>query len=113
MTGPSHPELLDWLTTEFVSQGWDQKAMQRLIVTSNTYRQASTVTREILDRDPANMLFTRGPRFRVEAPSARTTVAAYGRLLSTSSKRRRWLSGIALGTRRLCERAVRLKDSQT
>ena len=41
---PSHPELLDWLATEFVRTGWDVKAMQRLIVTSATYRQASQAT---------------------------------------------------------------------
>jgi hypothetical protein len=80
---PSHPELLDWLATEFVSQGWDQKAMQRLIVTSSTYRQASTVTPELLDRDPANVLFTRGPRFRVEAEMVRDIALAVSGLLST------------------------------
>lgn len=82
-SGPSHPELLDWLTTELVSQGWDQKAMHRLIVTSNTYRQASTVTPELLDRDPANMLFTRGPRFRVEAEMVRDIALTASGLLST------------------------------
>ena len=41
---PSHPELLDWLATEFVRSGWDVRAMQRLIVTSAVYRQASKVT---------------------------------------------------------------------
>jgi hypothetical protein len=82
-SGPSHPDLLDWPTTEFVSQGWDQKAIQRLIVTSNTYRQASTVTPELLDRDPANMLFTDGPRFRVEAEMVRDIALAASGLLST------------------------------
>src|SRR5262245_35807588 len=80
---PSHPELLDWLATEFVSQGWNEKAMQRLIVTSSTYRQASTVTSEILERDPANVLFTRGPRFRVEAEMVRDIALAASGLLST------------------------------
>ena len=41
---PVHPELLDWLATEFISSGWDIRAMQRLIVTSATYRQSSAVT---------------------------------------------------------------------
>ena len=80
---PSHPELLDWLATEFVAKGWDQKAMFRLIVTSNTYRQASTVTPELLDRDPANVLLTRGPRFRVEAEMVRDIALAASGLLST------------------------------
>ena len=38
---PSHPELLDWLATEFVNSGWDIKRMHKLIVTSNTYQQSS------------------------------------------------------------------------
>jgi hypothetical protein len=79
---PSHPELLDWLATEFMSRGWDQKAMFRLILTSNTYRQASTVTPELLDRDPANVLFTRGPRFRVEAETVRDIALSASGLLS-------------------------------
>ena len=41
---PSHPELLDWLAVEFPSRGWSEKAMQRLIVTSATYRQSSRAT---------------------------------------------------------------------
>ena len=46
---PSHPELLDWLATEFVRTGWDVRAMQRLIVTSATYRQSSVVTPALLE----------------------------------------------------------------
>ena len=46
---PVHPELLDWLATEFVRTGWDVRAMQRLIVTSATYRQSSKVTAELLE----------------------------------------------------------------
>jgi hypothetical protein len=80
---PSHPELLDWLATEFVSRGWDEKAIHRLIVTSNTYRQASTVTPALLDRDPANILLARGPRFRVEAEMVRDIVLRASGLLST------------------------------
>ncbi len=49
---PSHPELLDWLATEFVRTGWDIKAMQRLIVTSATYRQSSRVSPELLETRP-------------------------------------------------------------
>jgi hypothetical protein len=79
---PSHPELLDWLATEFVAKGWDQKAMDRLIVTSSTYRQASTVTPTLMDRDPANVLLTRGPRFRVEAEMVRDIALSASGLLS-------------------------------
>src|SRR5205814_3057989 len=56
---PSHPELLDWLATEFVRSGWDIKAMHRLIVTSATYRQSSKVTPTLLERDPTNRLLVR------------------------------------------------------
>jgi hypothetical protein len=80
---PSHPELLDWLATEFVARKWDQKSMHRLIVTSSTYRQASTVTPELQERDPANVLLTRGPRFRVEAETVRDIALTASGLLST------------------------------
>jgi hypothetical protein len=79
---PSHPELLDWLATEFVSNGWDTKAIQRLIVTSSTYRQSSTVTTELQERDPGNALLARAPRFRVEAEMVRDIALSAGGLLS-------------------------------
>ena len=68
---PSNPELLDWLATEFMRSGWDIRAMQRLIVTSATYRQSSRVTPELLERDPENRLLARGPRFRLPAEMVR------------------------------------------
>jgi hypothetical protein len=68
---PSHPELLDWLTTELVQTGWDVKGMQRLLVTSATYRQSSRLTPEVQDRDPDNRLLARGPRFRLSAEEVR------------------------------------------
>src|SRR5580704_13053659 len=49
---PSHPELLDWLATEFISSGWNVKALQKLIVTSATYLQSSRATPDLLQRDP-------------------------------------------------------------
>jgi hypothetical protein len=64
---PSHPELLDWLATEFIRGGWDVKAMQKLIVMSATYRQSSKVTPDLEERDPENRLLARGPRFRLPA----------------------------------------------
>jgi hypothetical protein len=68
---PSHPELLDWLATEFLRTGWDVKAMQRLIVTSATYRQTSATTPTVHQRDPENRLLARGPRFRLSAEMIR------------------------------------------
>ena len=68
---PSHPELLDWLATEFFRRGWSLKAMHRLIVTSATYRQTSQVSSEQKERDPENILLARSPRLRVEAEIVR------------------------------------------
>ncbi len=68
---PSHPELLDWLAVEFMDRGWSLKELHRLIVTSATYRQASRVTPQLLEKDPQNRLLTRGPRFRAEAEIVR------------------------------------------
>ncbi|MBI4905669.1 MAG: DUF1553 domain-containing protein [Acidobacteria bacterium] len=68
---PSHPELLDWLTTEFVRTGWDVKAMVKLMVTSAAYRQSSSATPELTQRDPENRLLARGPRFRMPAEMVR------------------------------------------
>jgi len=62
---PAHMALLDWLAVEFRSQGWSQKRMHRLLVTSATYRQASRVTAEHLTKDPENRLHGRASRFRM------------------------------------------------
>ncbi len=78
---PSHPELLDWLATELVRTGWDVKAMQKLIVTSATYRQNSRITKELAERDPENRLLARGPRQRLSAEAARDNALAIGGLL--------------------------------
>jgi len=69
--GPSHPELLDWLATEFIRNGWDQKAIRRLIVNSATYRQQSQATAKLVSADPENRLLARGPRFRLAAEEIR------------------------------------------
>jgi hypothetical protein len=62
---------LDWLATEFVRRGWDVKAMQRLIVTSATYRQSSRTTPELRRVDPENLLLARAPRLRLPAEVVR------------------------------------------
>src|SRR5262245_13190357 len=64
---PTHPELLDWLATEFVRTGWDVKHMQKLIVMSATYRQSSVVNRSLLAKDPENRLLARQTRLRLPA----------------------------------------------
>jgi hypothetical protein len=78
---PSHPELLDWLATEFIRTGWDVKRMQRLIVTSATYRQSSKLTPQLLAKDPENRLLARGPRSRVDAEAVRDTALYISGLL--------------------------------
>ena len=78
---PSHPELLDWLATEFVRSGWNVKAMQRLIVTSATYRQSSKTNSMLIQRDSENRLLARGPRFRLAAEVVRDNALAISGLL--------------------------------
>ena len=79
---PTHPELLDWLATEFIREGWSMKRMHRLIVLSATYRQSSAVTPELLERDPQNRLLARGPRMRLSAEAIRDAALAASGLLS-------------------------------
>ena len=78
---PVHPELLDWLASEFVESGWDVKALLKTIVTSATYRQASKVTPELIERDPENRLLARGPRYRLPAGTIRDQALAVSGLL--------------------------------
>ncbi len=78
---PTHPELLDWLASEFVELGWDVKAMHRLIVTSATYRQSSHVTPGLLERDPDNLLLARMSRVRLSAQAIRDQALAVSGLL--------------------------------
>jgi hypothetical protein len=78
---PSHPELLDWLSREFIDSGWDVKKLQKLIVMSNTYQQSSKVTPELLKRDGDNILLARGPRFRLDAESIRDSALITSGLL--------------------------------
>lgn len=78
----SHPELLDWLATEFPRQKWSMKALHRLIVTSATYRQSSRVSPLLLERDPANRLLARGPRQRLDAEMLRDNALSIAGLVS-------------------------------
>jgi len=78
---PTHPQLLDWLATEFIRTNWDIKAMQRLMVTSAAYRQSSHLTPELHEKDPENRLLARGPRFRLPAEMVRDNALAISGLL--------------------------------
>jgi len=86
---PTHPELLDWLATEFMeptwqangAHAWDVKHLLRTIVTSHTYRQASLSSPRLNERDPDNRLLTRQSRFRVDAESVRDIALAVSGLL--------------------------------
>ena len=81
---PTHPELLDWLASEFVRQNWSQKAIHRLIVTSATYRQSSKQRPEIEEADPYNKLLARQNRLRLEAELIRDAgLSASGLLTDT------------------------------
>jgi len=78
---PTHPELLDWLACEFRDSGWDVKHMIRLIVTSRTYRQSSSLQPAALAVDPANrLLASQNPR-RLEAEFVRDNALAIAGLL--------------------------------
>jgi uncharacterized protein DUF1553/uncharacterized protein DUF1549/concanavalin A-like lectin/glucanase superfamily protein/cytochrome c len=78
---PSHPELLDWLATEFIRTGWDVRALQKTIVMSATYRQDSKMNPDIVQRDPENRLLSHGPNFRLPAATIRDQALAISGLL--------------------------------
>ena len=78
---PRHPELLDWLAVEFRESGWDVKHLVRLMVTSRTYRQTSSASRELLARDPENRELARQGRWRIEAEMVRDSALQVSGLL--------------------------------
>jgi hypothetical protein len=78
---PSHPELLDTLALWFAGNGWDVKALARLIVTSATYRQDAQPRPELSERDPHNTLLARGPSQRLSAEQLRDQALAASGLL--------------------------------
>ena len=78
---PTHPELLDWLAQELIDRDWNLKTIQRLIVTSATYRQASTNDIEAAKIDPRNKLLWRFPPRRLEAEAIRDSMLATSDLL--------------------------------
>ena len=78
---PTHPELLDWLSAEFVDSGWDLRHMLKLMVMSATYRQSSYTSFEIMERDPANSFYARSPSYRWPAEFIRDNFLAASGLL--------------------------------
>ncbi|RMF38804.1 MAG: DUF1553 domain-containing protein, partial [Planctomycetota bacterium] len=80
-TPPSHPELLDWLAAELIAQQWSIEHIQRMILTSATYRQSSAASAEKLVRDPHNRWLARGPKRRLTAFELRDQALAVAGLL--------------------------------
>ena len=79
---PTHPELLDWMATEFVRLNWDVKAFLKTVVMSASYRQSAESTPEKLEKDFFNQLLSRGPRFRLDAEQVRDQALALSGLLT-------------------------------
>ena len=75
-TPPTHPELLEWLAVSFMENGWSLKSLHRQIMTSSTYRQASLLRDESVERDADNRWLSRMPMRRLEAESVRDTLLA-------------------------------------
>jgi hypothetical protein len=81
---PSHPELLEWLSVEFRDKGWDVKKMVRLMVTSRTYRQSSSLRPDLKEADPNNrLLASQNPR-RLDAEFVRDNALFISGLLNTA-----------------------------
>jgi hypothetical protein len=78
---PTHPELLDWLSRDFVNSKWDVKRLVKKIVMSATYRQSSDVSKELFQRDPENLLLARAPRYRLSAEMLRDNALSVSGLL--------------------------------
>jgi hypothetical protein len=81
-TLPTHPELLDWLATEYVRLGWSTKKLHRLLVTSDTYKRSSVADEKLREVDPRNELYARQNRLRLEAEVIRDAALTASGLLS-------------------------------
>lgn len=78
---PSHPELLDWISVDFMENGWNVKRLIKQIVLSSTYKQSSVLNSEIEDLDPENFYYSRFPRNRIPAENIRDLVLSSSGLL--------------------------------
>ncbi len=81
---PSHPELLDWLATQLLDNGWNVKQLHKTIVMSATYRQSSNSRQDLTDRDADNMLLARQIRMRLPAELIRDAALSVGGILNPS-----------------------------
>ena len=82
---PTHPELLDWLATEFVRDGWSMKKLHRIVLTSETFRQSSQATGESLERDSDGTLWSRYPLRRLDGEAIRDAMLAIAGELDRTS----------------------------
>src|SRR6218665_177451 len=80
---PSHPELLDYLSVRYREDGWDTKKIQKYILMSATYRQQSVITKEMQEKDPANILLARSSRYKMPAEMIRDNALSISGLLSS------------------------------
>lgn len=80
---PSHPELLDYLSIKYREEGWDTKKIQKFILMSATYRQQSVITKQMQEKDPANILLARSSRYKMPAEMIRDNALAISGLLSS------------------------------